>query len=115
MPMSALGAEIIAIDDTDRTGWLECATTVGEVAFQTVATFVDRVIAALGARKMSLLHLQVHGSPDAVWFGTEEVSMATFGNFEATFRRLASKFESGAWVDLRACLIGQNLPLLHRF
>lgn len=113
--MTGLGAEIIAIDDTDRVGWAESVTTLGEVNFQNVNTFVDNVLAALGTRQMSLLHVQVHGSPQAVHFGNQEVGLGSFGNYQAMFARLTPKFTSGAWVDLRACNIGQNLPLMHRF
>jgi hypothetical protein len=113
--MSGLGAEIIAIDDTDRVGWVEGATTIGEVVFQTPQTFVNNVLAALGSRRMSLLHVQVHGSPDAVWFGSHRVDTNTIEALRATFERLTPKFESDAWVDMRACNVGQNLALLHKF
>ena len=113
--MSGLGAEIIAIDDTDSTGWAEGATTVGEVNFQCPDTFVNNVLSALGSRSMSLLHVQVHGSPQAVWFGSHRVDISTLETYRTKFERLTPKFLDGAWVDMRACNVGQNLPLLHKF
>jgi hypothetical protein len=109
-----LGAEIIAIEDTDSVGWVESATTVGEVAFQSLTSFVDNVIAALGGRRLALLHIQVHGSPSGVWFGSDMLSDSNFSSFSGRLGRLTASFESGAWVDLRACEVGQNLPLLRR-
>ena len=119
--MSSFDAEIIAIDETtasggvDIVGWLESATTFGEINFTSVDSFVDNVLAELGSRKMSLLHIQVHGSPQHVRFGRHYVRDDNFDTYRARFSRLAGKFSSGAWVDLRACNVGQNLPLLRRF
>ena len=110
-----IGAEIIAIEDTDSVGWVESATTIGEVGFQSVSTFVTNVLAALGTRQMSLLHVQVHGSPTAVWFGSARIDATTFGTYSSEFGRLTPRFTSNAWVDMRACNIGQNLALLHLF
>jgi hypothetical protein len=113
--MSGTGAEVIAIEDSDATGWVESATTVGEVNFRSAQTFVDNVLSDLGARQMSLLHIQVHGNPDGVGFGRDWVSTATFGAHRALFGRLTPKFKPNAWVDLRACKVGQNLALLRQF
>jgi hypothetical protein len=113
--MSGIGAEVIAIDDTDFVGDAESATTIGEVNFQSVETFVDNVKSELGDRWMSLLHIQVHGNPTGIWFGRDQVTVNTFPNFRARFDQLSAYFTDGAWVDLRACEVGQNLPLLHKF
>ena len=119
--MSGLGAEIIAIDETtasggvDIVGWVESATTLGEVNFESVDSFVDNVLAALGSRRMSLLHIQVHGSPQHARFGRHYVRDDNFDTYRARLARLTSKFTAGAWVDLRACNVGQNLALLRRF
>ncbi len=110
-----IGAEIIAIEDTDSVGWVESATTIGEVGFQSVTTFVDNVLAALGSRQMALLHVQVHGSPQAVWFGPSRLDTATFASHSSVLGRLSPKFVANAWVDMRACNVGQNLALLHMF
>jgi hypothetical protein len=113
--MSGIGAEVIAIDDTDGVGDAESATTIGEVTFQNVETFVDNVMSELGDRWMSLLHIQVHGNPTGIWFGRDHVTVNTFVNYRRRFAQLSEYFTDGAWVDLRACEVGQNLPLLHKF
>jgi hypothetical protein len=113
--MGGPGAEIIAIDDTDSVGWVESATTLGEVGFQCPNTFVNNVLGALGSRSMSLLHVQVHGSPEAVWFGTHRVDLTSLESYRSAFARLTPKFTGDAWVDMRACNVGQNLTLLHAF
>lgn len=108
------GAEIIAIEDTDWVGWVESATTVGEVNFQSLEGFVTNVLNELGDRSISLLHVQVHGNPDGMGFGDDWLSNASFDTYRAQLRRLASRFASHAWVDLRACEVGANLELMHR-
>ncbi|MEE8270451.1 MAG: hypothetical protein V3R98_01800, partial [Alphaproteobacteria bacterium] len=113
--MSGLGAEIIAIEDTDTVGWVECATTIGEVTFQNIQTFVHNVLCELGTRSLSLLHIQVHGNEHGVQFGPSWVTINNFGTHQPTLSRLGPKFAGGAWVDLRACDAGQNLPLLRLF
>jgi len=113
--MFGAGAEIIAIEDSDTVGWAESATTFGEVNFRSAQTFVDNVLSELGTRQMSLLHIQVHGSPGGVAFGPDWVSSSSFGSYRALLGRLTSKFEADSWVDLRACEVGQNLPLLRQF
>jgi hypothetical protein len=115
--MSMVGAEIIAIDNTDFVGLAEDWTTlnIGEFTFSDVQTFVDGVLAEVGSRTISLLHIQVHGSPNAAFFGSNRVDTTSFAGYQAQFSRLRGKFNSGAWVDLRACLVGQNLPLLRMF
>lgn len=113
--MGLLGAEIIAIEDSDTTGWLESATTVGEVNFQSLQAFVDNVLSELGSRDLALLHIQVHGSPTGVAFGPDWVNADNFSTYQPNLGRLAPKFIRHAWVDLRACEVGQNLPLLHMF
>jgi hypothetical protein len=110
-----LGAEVIAIEDTDSVGWVESATTIGEVNFNSVPSFVDNILADLGDRQMSLLHIQVHGSPTHISFGPTQITNATFAAHLGTFARLSSKFAPHSWVDLRACNIGQNIELLQKF
>lgn len=109
------GAEVIAIEDSDSVGWVESATTAGEVNFNSVQSFVDNVLADLNGRKMSLLHIQAHGSPSGVWFGPTEITTGNFSSYRGEFGRLASSFTDNAWVDMRACEVGQNLALLHEF
>jgi len=113
--MGLLGAEMIAIEDGDASGWLESATTIGEVNFQNIQTFVDNVLADLGSRELSLLHVQAHGNPTGIALGGDWVDVNTFDGYKAVLGRLTAKFAKGAWVDLRACEVGQNLPLLHMF
>jgi hypothetical protein len=110
-----MGAEVIAIEDSDAVGWAESAITIGEVNFNSAQTFVDNVLGDLGTRQMALLHVQVHGSPSGASFGTDHVSTRTFGSYRTLFGRLTPKFEAGSWVDLRACEVGQNLALLRQF
>ena len=57
------GAEIIAIEDSDSVGWVESATTIGDVTFRSLETFVVAVEEQLGDRKLALLPIQVHGNP----------------------------------------------------
>jgi len=109
------GAEIIAIENTDYVGCGEDWTTWGQVDFDSAQTFVDNVLAALGARQMSMLHIQVHGNFLDVSFGSDRVSTSTFGNYSALFGRLTPKFDPNSWVFLRACDVGQNIALLQQF
>src|SRR4051794_37853348 len=48
-------------------------------------------------------------------FGNDFITNANFEASRALLTRLSGKFVSGAWVDLPACNVGQNLPLLHLF
>src|SRR5215468_5370039 len=98
--MGLLGAEIIAIEDTDMTGWVESATTIGEVTFQSLQAFVDNVLSELESRDLALLHIQVHGSPTGVAFGADWVSPTNFTRYEPTLARLTARFTRRAWVDL---------------
>jgi hypothetical protein len=109
------GAEIIAIEDSDWVGWAESATTFGELNFTTLEVFANAVTAELGTRKLALLHIQVHGSPEGIGFGNDWVSNATFDTYRAQLARLSGKFTSDGWLNLRACNVGSNLELLHRF
>ena len=109
------GAEIIAIEDSDSVGWVESATTIGDVTFRSLETFVDAVEEQLGDRKLALLHIQVHGNPDGMGFGRDWVSITSFDNYRAQLGRLSGKFISQAWVNLRACNVGENVDLMHRF
>lgn len=108
------GAEVIAIEDSDAVGFAEAAASLGEVTFRSLEGFVSNVLADLGARNIALLHVQVHGSPDGMGFGDDWLSVDSFDNYRAQLRRLSSKFTSSAWVDLRGCEVGMNLPLMHR-
>ena len=76
----SIGAEIIAIDTTDHVGVAEDWTTldIAQVNFSDVNTFVDAVLQELGDRQLDLLHIQVHGSPNAIWFGANQVNSTTF-------------------------------------
>jgi hypothetical protein len=112
---SEFGAEIIAIEDSDWVGWMESATTTGEVNFSSVESCMNGVLADLGDRSLALLHIQVHGNPGGMSFGSDYISVATFETFRAQFARLSGKFVSNAWVDFRACEIGQNVALMQRF
>ncbi|MQX38237.1 DUF4347 domain-containing protein [Roseospira navarrensis] len=115
------GEEVYAIDETtanggvDYVGWIESAITIGEVNFTNVDTFVSAVLSHIGPRFMSLLHIQVHGSPSGARFGANWVSDTTFPTYRARFARLTSHFSQNAWVDLRACNVGQNLTLMRQF
>jgi hypothetical protein len=109
-----MGIEVIAIDDTDSTGWLESATTIGEVTFTSLSTFVSSVVGYLNGRTMKLLHVQVHGSPTRIVFGRDSVNLAGVQTtHRATLGRLTTCFDTeDPWVDLRACNIGQKVPFL---
>jgi hypothetical protein len=107
-----VGAEVIAIDDSDGVGWAESATTIGEVTFSNLQQFVDNVLADVGTRQISLLHIQVHGTTERIRFGPDRVYLSTLPSYAGTLGRLTPKFTNNAWVDLRACDVGMNLPLL---
>jgi hypothetical protein len=109
------GVELIAIEDSDTTGWMESATTIGETTFRSLEGFVDAVLGAIGDRKLALLHIQVHGNPDGMGFGEDWVTTSSFETFRAQFNRLSGKFVSRGWINLRACNIGENLALMHKF
>jgi hypothetical protein len=109
------GTEIIAIEDSDHVGWTESLTTFGDVTFRSLEEFVDVVLKELGNRKLALLHILVHGSPYEVNFGPDLLSISSFDTFKATLMRLTPKFTHDAWVDFRACNIGQNLAFMRKF
>ncbi len=114
--MRFLGAEIIAQDNYDTVGFLEGITTIGEVVFTDVASFASGVLTKLGGSQLSLLHVQAHGHPSGIqWGPTDWVSPGTFSTHLPHFNQLKGRFHSDAWLDLRCCLIGQNLQLLRLF
>ncbi len=115
MSWFTFGAEVIAIEDSDNVGWVEAATSLGEVTFRSLEGFVNNVLTEVGDRSIALLHSQVHGSPDGMGFGDDWLSTATFNIYKAQLRRLTSKFTSRAWTDLRGCEVGMNLPLMRHF
>jgi hypothetical protein len=107
------GIEVIAIDVSDTGGRMESRTTIAPVKFTSLAEFVDNTIAWIRGKKIGLLHIQVHGDKDGVGFGKDRLFLT---NFKAVYRghlsKLAPYFATGAWVHLRACDVGQNVPLL---
>ena len=109
------GIEVIAIDVSDTTGKMEALTTMAPVKFTTLAGFVENTIAWVGDKKIDLLHIQVHGNKNDLGFGPDRLSLS---NFTEVYRRQLSKlapfFASGAWVNLRACEVGQNVALLQK-
>ena len=108
------GTEIIAIEDSDFVGKAESAATIGEVTFRSLQEFADVVLQELGERKISVLHVQVHGNNDGIDFGYDTLCLDTFDVCRAQLDRLRSKFISNGWVNLRACNIGNNTALMHR-
>ncbi|MEM5581756.1 MULTISPECIES: hypothetical protein [unclassified Roseibium] len=115
------GAEIIAIETTyswdDAAGLLETVTTFGEVQFNSMPTFVDGVLSALGTRSLSVLHVQVHGSSEGsgIDFGSHDMLReGTFHNYEPLLRKLAGRFRADGWVFFRACFGGQYHVLMRQ-
>jgi hypothetical protein len=115
-----MGIEVIAIEDSDAVGIVEDLTTIGEVNFNSMQSFVDNVLASLAGRKMSLLHIQVHGNETTAYFGNDELSNDTYLTHPGNLSRLTRHFDSpgfftgGPYVDFRACQIGNSLDLLRR-
>ncbi|GAB4513792.1 MAG: hypothetical protein Tsb0019_11320 [Roseibium sp.] len=116
------GAEIIAIETTwtreDPTGLMETVTTFGEVQFNSLPTFVDGVLSALGDRSLSLLHIQVHGSERGrgIYFGSDDmVHEGSFHYYQPILRKLAGRFRPDGWAFFRACFGGQYHVLMRQF
>jgi len=113
--------EVIAIESGDATGWLEAATTLGEVEFTSIQSFVDNVIGILNGATMHKLHLQAHGNSTLIEFGSDTL---TVDNFKEIYRGQLSRLRPYfRWhsligadrtpiVVLRACEVGQNTTLL---
>lgn len=116
------GMEIVAADRYDRSGWGEFITTFpggGYVILQDIPTFVFGVQAAIKARPISILHIQVHGAPGTIYFGDpmdggDVLSSGTFGTHQVTLQKLTPHFASDAWVVVRSCNTGQGLALLRQ-
>lgn len=115
------GMEIVAADGYDRVGFAEWITTFpggGFVELQDIVTFVHGVQAAAGARKIAILHIQVHGYPGGMLFGDvnggtgELLTVGNFATYKPVLARLTSHFPTDAWVCVRACRVGQNYALL---
>ena len=105
--------EIIAIESGDETGWLESATTIGEVEFNSIQSFVDNVRNFLNGDRMHKLHLQAHGNTTEIEFGSDTLDLDSFTLlYRGTFALLTPCFTSNAIVVLRACEVGQNVALL---
>ena len=73
---------------------------------------VDNILATLGDGRMARLNIQVHGSPLSVAMGHTRVTVQNFESHRPTLSRLNGHFTSGGFVHLRACDVGQNLPLM---
>lgn len=108
-----MGLEIIAIEDSDAVGWVEAATSIGEVTFRSVASMVDNIVAYAGSRRIKLLHLQAHGNSAGFYVGPDSVTLGTLATtWRGPLARLTPLFDSDPWVDLRACEVGQNVALV---
>lgn len=114
------GLEIVAADLFDLTGIGEAATTAfggGYVVYSSIDEFVDRVIAVLFGRKIGILHIQSHGTSDSIRFGDafrngDVLTISSFPRFRNKLGELTRHFARGAWVAVRACNAGQDLPLM---
>jgi hypothetical protein len=105
--------EVIAIEAGDAAGWLEAATTLGEVEFTSLQSFVDNVIAFAQGVRIRKLHLQAHGNSEVIEFGSDLLTLANFNSkYRGLLSRLTPLFDKGAVVVLRACEVGQNVALL---
>jgi len=107
--------EVTAIDDVDTTGWLESFFSIGEVNFTDLNSMVANILTALGTSQMRRLNIQIHGSPSDVAVGSTVINTGNFATYQATLARLSGHFTSGGFVHLRACEVGQNLPLMRLF
>lgn len=116
------GMEIVAADRFDGAGWSEYITTFpggGYVILQDIPTFVFGVHAAIGARPISILHIQVHGSPGTMYFGDwtnggDILNVSSFPKHRVTLQKLSPHFANDAWVVVRSCKTGQDRELLRQ-
>jgi hypothetical protein len=106
---------VTAIDEIDSVGTIESVFSIGEVNFTDLTSMVDNILARIGQRPMSRLDIQVHGSPQAAFIGNTHITVGSFAAYASTLGRLRGHFTSSGFVHLRACLVGQNLPLLRLF
>jgi hypothetical protein len=106
---------VTAIDDVDSTGWIESFLTIGEINFTDLPSMVKNILTGIGSTLMNRLNIQVHGSPSAVAIGNTVVTASNFSTHQPQLARLSSHFTSGGFVHLRACDVGQNLPLMQLF
>jgi hypothetical protein len=106
---------VTAIDDVDTTGWIESFLTIGEINFTDLPSMVKNILTGIGSTLMNRLNIQVHGSPSAVAIGNTVVTVSNFSTHQPQLARLSSHFTSGGFVHLRACDVGQNLPLMQLF
>jgi hypothetical protein len=113
--------EVIAIESGDTAGWIEAATTLGEVEFNSIKSFVDNVIGFLKGNTIHKLHLQAHGDSTSIEFGADELNVDNFKEmYRGQLSRLTPFFswhrliggDTTPIVVLRACEIGQNTTLL---
>ncbi|MBP9188387.1 MAG: DUF4157 domain-containing protein, partial [Chitinophagales bacterium] len=107
--------EVTAIDDVDSVGWVESLFSIGEVNFNDVNTFVSNVIGNITTHPMSRLNVQVHGSTNSLVIGNTVVHMGNIANYSGVLSRLNGHFTSSGFVHLRACNVGNALPLVTEF
>ncbi len=116
------GMEIVAADRYDKAGWAEFITTFpggGYVVIKDIPTFVFGVKAAINARPISILHIQVHGDPGLMQFGDpfdngDVLTSGTFPQHRITLIKLKQDFANGAWAVVRSCNTGKDLGLLRQ-
>lgn len=116
------GMEIVAADRFDGAGWSEYITTFpggGYVILKDIPTFVFGVQTAVGARPISILHIQVHGQPGTMFFGDwnnggDTLTVASLPQHRVTLLKLKPHFAQDAWVVVRSCRTGQDRELLRQ-
>lgn len=107
--------EVTAIDEVDSVGWFESLLTIGEVNFTDVNNFVNNVLANITTHPMSRLNVQVHGSTASLAIGHTSVTTSNISTYRSVLSRLSGHFTSSGFVHLRACYVGNALPLVTEF
>ena|SRR5258708_26873631 len=107
--------EVIAVQSGSVTGWLEAATALGEIEFDSVQSLVDNIIKLLKGRTIDKLHLQAEG--DSTGFDLGKTDTLDINNFKEVYRGQLSRLtpcfsRSDPTLVLRACEVGQNVTLL---
>lgn len=109
-----MGIEVTVIDDSDNVGWAAAATRIGEIYMTSCRDMVDGVLAKLAAEgeTMSRLNLLDHGNTTSFSLGSDWISSSSLSTYRTDLVRLNGQFDTGGFVHLQHCQIGQNRPLL---
>ena len=80
---------------SDFTDWLVSASQGHEIEIEGIRDMVDKVLAALGpSKKIKHFWIDSHGSPGAMYLGTDTLTAASLPTHSADLGRLRGRFSA---------------------